>query len=139
MDDFEAPTNILIVVSYVPQIKLLRDNISLVVVGAAFIVGRIGHVSRITVKQPTILFMLIQQQEFFAGAIFLFFKHPFDVGDNVWLYNTPETSYVKCIVKRLSLLYVVFERIDNGIEVCVSVSRHQVHELSRIHAVANAK
>ncbi|KAH8693650.1 hypothetical protein BGW36DRAFT_383455 [Talaromyces proteolyticus] len=86
-----------ILVSWVPQIKALRDNIALVVVGGAFIVGRIGH-------------------EFFLGAIFLFFKHAFDVGDVVWLYNTPETTYVACVVKRLSLLYVVFERVDNNLE-----------------------
>jgi hypothetical protein len=32
------------VVSWVPQIKALRDNLALIVVGGAFIVGRIGHV-----------------------------------------------------------------------------------------------
>ena len=39
------------------------------------------------------------------------------MADHVKLYNTPESIHVACIVKRMSLLYVVFERVDNGMMV----------------------
>jgi hypothetical protein len=58
-------------------------------------------------------------QEFLSGAIFIFFKHNFDVSDHVRLYNTAENTSVACIVKRMSLLYVIFERVDNGMKVSV--------------------
>lgn len=42
------------------------------------------------------------------------FKHAFDVADHVKLYTGNEKLYVACIVRRISLLYVVFERVDDG-------------------------
>lgn len=52
-----------------------------------------------------------------SGAIFVFFKHAFDVGDRVDLFNLNESLSVPVIVKRISLLYVVFERVDDGKDV----------------------
>ncbi|KAN0066820.1 hypothetical protein V8E54_015109 [Elaphomyces granulatus] len=86
-----------ILVEYVPKIEDLRQNISIALVGTAFVISRIAH-------------------EFFAGAIFIFFKHNFDVSDHVKLYNSSENNSVACIVKRMSLLYVIFERVDNGMQ-----------------------
>ncbi|OBT79105.1 hypothetical protein VF21_01686 [Pseudogymnoascus sp. 05NY08] len=45
-------------------------------------------------------------QEFLGSCIFLFIKHPYDVGDRVDINNEP------LIVERISLLYTVFKRID---------------------------
>ena len=65
--------------------------------GLAFAVGRTIH-------------------EFISGSIFIFFKHPFDVGDRVNLFNRADAHVASVIVKRISLLYVVFERVDDGTE-----------------------
>jgi len=46
--------------------------------------------------------------------------HNFDVSDHVKLYNTAENNSVACIVKRMSLLYVIFERVDNGMQLQMS-------------------
>ncbi|KYK61282.1 Mechanosensitive ion channel family protein [Drechmeria coniospora] len=48
----------------------------------------------------------VTAQEFLGSCIFLFVKHPFDVGDRVDITST------KMIVDRISLLYTVFTRID---------------------------
>ncbi|KUI53374.1 hypothetical protein VP1G_00590 [Cytospora mali] len=46
-------------------------------------------------------------QEFLGSCIFLFVKHPYDVGDRV------DISDEQLIVEKISLLYTVFTRIDN--------------------------
>jgi len=45
-------------------------------------------------------------QEFLGSCIFLFVKHPYDVGDRVVIND------VKLVVERISLLYSVFTRTD---------------------------
>lgn len=45
-------------------------------------------------------------QEFLGSCIFLFIKHPYDVGDRVDINSEP------LVVERISLLYTVFKRID---------------------------
>jgi small-conductance mechanosensitive channel len=45
--------------------------------------------------------------EFLACIIFLFVKHPYDVGDRVDISNVP------LVVERISLMYSVFRRIDS--------------------------
>ncbi|OBT51044.1 hypothetical protein VE04_09068 [Pseudogymnoascus sp. 24MN13] len=45
-------------------------------------------------------------QEFLGSCIFLFIKHPYNVGDCAGINNEP------LIVERISLLYTVFKRID---------------------------
>ena len=54
--------------------------------------------------------------EFLSGAIFIFFKHPFDVGDRINVFNAADAPIASVIVKRISLLYVVCERVDDGTE-----------------------
>lgn len=61
--------------------------------------------------------------DFLQGANFIFFKHAFDIGDRVDLYNAPENNFVGVIVKRISLLYVIFERTDDGKQVQFSTER----------------
>ncbi|KAH9432434.1 hypothetical protein MCOR02_007132 [Pyricularia oryzae] len=51
----------------------------------------------------------VTTQEFLGSCIFLFVKHPFDVGDRVDITG-PEKEQL--IVERISLLYTVFTRID---------------------------
>lgn len=51
----------------------------------------------------------VTTQEFLGSCIFLFVKHPYDVGDRVDIHGT-ETEPL--IVERISLLYTVFTRID---------------------------
>jgi small-conductance mechanosensitive channel len=45
-------------------------------------------------------------QEFLGSCIFLFVKHPYDVGDRV------DISGTQLIVERISLLYTMFHRTD---------------------------
>lgn len=48
-------------------------------------------------------------QEFLGSCIFLFIKHPYDVGDRVDIKG-PEQEQL--VVQQISLLYTVFKRID---------------------------
>jgi small-conductance mechanosensitive channel len=47
-------------------------------------------------------------QEFTGSCIFLFVKHPYDVGDRV------DINSVDLIVEHISLLYTVFRRVDSN-------------------------
>lgn len=47
-------------------------------------------------------------QEFTGSCIFLFVKHPYDVGDRV------DINGVDLIVEHISLLYTVFRRVDSN-------------------------
>ena len=49
-------------------------------------------------------------QEFLGSCIFLFVKHPFDVGDRVDIVG-PAQEFL--VVEQISLLYTVFKRIDS--------------------------
>lgn len=49
----------------------------------------------------------VTTQEFLGSCIFLFVKHPYDVGDRV------DISGEYLVVEQISLLYCVFTRIDN--------------------------
>ncbi|CAK3903341.1 uncharacterized family -like [Lecanosticta acicola] len=46
--------------------------------------------------------------EFFACCIFLFVKHPYDVGDRV------DIGKQELVVKQISLMYSIFKRVDTG-------------------------
>lgn len=50
-------------------------------------------------------------QEFLGSCIFLFIKHPYDVGDRVDIQGGPEKHQM--VVMQISLLYTVFKRIDS--------------------------
>lgn len=83
-----------ILVLYVPTIKSIQQTASFLVIGLSFAVGRTFN-------------------HFLTGCVFVFFDHPFDIGDRVEVFNMASTSSVSLIVKRQSLLYTVFRRIDN--------------------------
>ena len=51
----------------------------------------------------------VTTQEFLGSCIFLFVKHPFDVGDRVDIVGSEKQQL---IVEKISLLYTVFVRID---------------------------
>ena len=51
----------------------------------------------------------VTTQEFLGSCIFLFVKHPYDVGDRVDI-SGPSSEHL--VVERISLLYTVFVRID---------------------------
>jgi small-conductance mechanosensitive channel len=53
-------------------------------------------------------------QEFLGSCIFLFIKHPYDVGDRVFITDT------HLIVEHISLLYTSFKRVDNNRVVQIS-------------------
>ena len=93
-----------LVVSYDPTTKSIQQTIGVIFVGLAFAIGRTIH-------------------EFVLGVIFILFKHPFDVGDRVDVFNTTELASVSVVVKRISLLYVVFRRVDDGKDVQFPNSR----------------
>ena len=104
-----------LVISYDETIKTIQQTISVTLVGLAFVIGRTIH-------------------ELVLGVIFILFKHPFDVGDRVDLYNQAEVASVPVIVKRVSLLYVVFRRVDDGKDVQFPNSRlteKRIENLSR--------
>ena len=50
-------------------------------------------------------------QEFLGSCIFLFVKHPYDVGDRVDITNSTD---IQLTVEHISLLFTVFKRIDTG-------------------------
>lgn len=56
----------------------------------------------------------------FVGIIFVFFDHPFDAGDLVKIYDFRGRSSVLCVVKRQSLIYTVFQRVDNNVDLQIS-------------------
>ncbi|KAH6656453.1 Mechanosensitive ion channel-domain-containing protein, partial [Truncatella angustata] len=51
----------------------------------------------------------VTAQEFLGSCIFLFVKHPYDVGDRVDIVGSEKQQL---IVERISLLYTIFNRID---------------------------
>ncbi|KAH6675740.1 hypothetical protein B0J14DRAFT_441648, partial [Halenospora varia] len=83
-----------ILTQFIDQIKQIQTTIGTVFVGLGFAAGR-------TVNK------------FLQGSILVFFEHPFDVGDRVQVYNMGATNSVSVIVKSQSLLYTVFQRVDN--------------------------
>lgn len=47
-------------------------------------------------------------QEFLGSCVFIFIKHPYDVGDRVDINN------VQLIIEHISLLYTIFRQVDSG-------------------------
>jgi small-conductance mechanosensitive channel len=47
-------------------------------------------------------------QEFLGSCVFIFIKHPYDVGDQVDINNLP------LIVEHISLLYTIFRQVGSG-------------------------
>jgi small-conductance mechanosensitive channel len=92
------------VVLYVPSIKTIQQTLSFVAIGLSFAIGRTFN-------------------HFFQGVVFVFFDHPHDIGDRVELYNMAGSLSVGAVVKRQSLLYTVYRRLDNGADMQFSNER----------------
>ena len=104
-----------ILVGYVPLLMSLKE-----------LFGFIGLGVGVAIKSVV--------SDFILGCVFIFFKHPYDIGDRIDLYNRTEAASVGVIVKQISLLYCVFERTDTGATVQFPnshLSLKRVENLSR--------
>ncbi|KZL71182.1 mechanosensitive ion channel [Colletotrichum tofieldiae] len=80
------------------------------------------------------LLLLAAVMIFFIRIVFVFFDHPYDIGDVVNVYNMGSTASTACVVKRQSLLYTVFRRLDNGCDLQISndrLSQKRIENFSR--------
>jgi hypothetical protein len=72
-----------------------------------------GFVTFLATASTTLLSLsfvfAVTAQEFLGSCIFLFVKHPYDVGDRVDIAGPDKMNLV---VEQISLLYTVFKRID---------------------------
>ncbi|RFU81569.1 serine threonine kinase [Trichoderma arundinaceum] len=90
-----------IMLLYVPAIKTIQSVLSSLAIGLSFAIGRtLNHL--------------------LTGIIFVFFDHPFDFGDVVRLCDGKMTDGIVCTVKRQSILYTVFRRLDNNSDLQIS-------------------
>ncbi|KAK3693238.1 hypothetical protein B0T22DRAFT_420432 [Podospora appendiculata] len=86
-----------ILVFYVPTLKQIQDTLKSLALGFGFAIGRTVH-------------------HFLAGCIFVLFDHPYDIGDRVEVWNGSSNTAISLVVTRQSLLYTVFRRVDNWME-----------------------
>ncbi|GKT67763.1 mechanosensitive ion channel [Colletotrichum tofieldiae] len=80
------------------------------------------------------LLLLAAVMIFFIRIVFVFFDHPYDIGDVVNVYNMGSTASTACVVKRQSLLYTVFRCLDNGCDLQISndrLSQKRIENFSR--------
>jgi hypothetical protein len=89
---------------YVDSLKSIQQTLSIAALGLSFATGRAIH-------------------HYLIGCVFVFFDHPFDVGDRVEVYNPGSTHATAAVVKRQSLLYTIFVRVDNGSDMQISNER----------------
>ena len=89
-----------IMVVWIPTLKQVQDTIKFFSLGLAFAVGRSVH-------------------HFLAGVVFILFDHPYDIGDRIELWSGQSNQSVGLFVERQSLLYTVFRRVDNWMEMQV--------------------
>ncbi|KAK4198786.1 putative Mechanosensitive ion channel [Triangularia verruculosa] len=86
-----------IMIFWIPTLKSIQETVKFLGFGLTFAVGRTIH-------------------HFLAGCIFILFDHPYDIGDRVELWSGQQKQSVSLIVVRTSLLYTVFKRVDNWME-----------------------
>ncbi|KAJ4305964.1 hypothetical protein N0V88_000754 [Collariella sp. IMI 366227] len=86
-----------ILVFWVPALKDIQETLKFLGFGLTFALGRTLH-------------------HFLAGCIFILFDHPYDIGDRVELWSGQSNQCVSLVVVRTSLLYTVFKRVDNWME-----------------------
>lgn len=84
-----------------------------VIVVLVFVITQQSSVGTTLAGFGTVLISLsfvfsITAQEVLGSTIFLFVKHPYDVGDRV------DMDGIKYIVLNISLLYTVFKRVETG-------------------------
>lgn len=98
---------------YVRSLKSIKDAIGISLIGLSFGFGRAIF-------------------EFLQGCIFIFLKHAYDVGDRVEVYNVAATARTSVVVERISILYTVFRRIDNGKELQMSNERLNMKRIENV-------
>ena len=86
---------------YVPALKQIQSILSSLAIGLSFAVGRTFN-------------------HLLTGIIFVFFDHPFDAGDVVSISAPGGATGSTYAVKRQSLLYTVFRRLDNNSELQIA-------------------
>ncbi|KAK3387427.1 Mechanosensitive ion channel-domain-containing protein [Podospora didyma] len=93
--------------------KVLLFVVLIIVVIIFLAVFQSSFIATLTTAGTTLLSLsfvfAVTTQEFLGSCIFLFVKHPYDVGDRVDITG-PEKEQL--IVEKISLLYTVFTRID---------------------------
>ncbi|KAK4130290.1 hypothetical protein BT67DRAFT_452519 [Trichocladium antarcticum] len=93
--------------------KVLLFVVLIVVIIIFLAVFQSTFIATLTTAGTTLLSLsfvfAVTTQEFLGSCIFLFVKHPYDVGDRVDVTG-PEKEQL--IVEKISLLYTVFTRID---------------------------
>ncbi|KAK3298043.1 Mechanosensitive ion channel-domain-containing protein [Chaetomium fimeti] len=93
--------------------RVLLFVVLIIVIIIFLIVFQSSFVTTLATAGTTLLSLsfvfAVTTQEFLGSCIFLFVKHPYDVGDRVDITG-PEKEQL--IVERISLLYTVFTRID---------------------------
>ena len=70
--------------------------------------------------------------EFLNGCIFILLKHAYDVGDRIEVYNIAATMRTSVVVQRISILYTVFRRVDNGKDLQMSNDRLNIKRIENI-------
>ncbi|KAJ4169397.1 hypothetical protein NW754_016428 [Fusarium falciforme] len=90
--------------------KILLFVVLLIVVFIFLAFFQSSFIATLTTAGTTLLSLsfifAVTAQEFLGSCIFLFVKHPYDVGDRV------DISGTKMVVNKISLLYSVFHRLD---------------------------
>ncbi|KAJ4305991.1 hypothetical protein N0V88_000782 [Collariella sp. IMI 366227] len=86
-----------ILVFWVPALKDNQETLKFLGFGLTFALGR-------------------TLRHFLVGCIFILFDHPYDIGDRVELWSGQSHQSVSLVVVRTSLLYTVFKRVDNWME-----------------------
>ncbi|KAK0723238.1 Mechanosensitive ion channel-domain-containing protein [Lasiosphaeria miniovina] len=93
--------------------KVLLFVVLLIVIIIFLAVFQSSFIATLTTAGTTLLSLsfvfAVTTQEFLGSCIFLFVKHPYDVGDRVDITG-PEKEQL--VVEKISLLYTVFTRID---------------------------
>ncbi|KAF4973401.1 hypothetical protein FSARC_295 [Fusarium sarcochroum] len=90
--------------------KILLVVVLLIVIFVFLAFFQSSFITTLTTAGTTLLSLsfifAVTAQEFLGSCIFLFVKHPYDVGDRVDIAGT------KMVVNKISLLYSVFHRLD---------------------------
>ncbi|KAK4122524.1 hypothetical protein N657DRAFT_575327 [Parathielavia appendiculata] len=93
--------------------KVLLFVVLIIVIIIFLAVFQSSLIATLTTAGTTLLSLsfvfAVTTQEFLGSCIFLFVKHPYDVGDRVDITG-PEKEQL--VVEKISLLYTVFTRID---------------------------
>ncbi|KAK1774807.1 Mechanosensitive ion channel-domain-containing protein [Copromyces sp. CBS 386.78] len=93
--------------------KVLLFVVLIIVIIIFLVVFQSSFVTTLATAGTTLLSLsfvfAVTTQEFLGSCIFLFVKHPYDVGDRVDIKGPDAQQF---IVEKISLLYTVFTRID---------------------------